>query len=418
MKHKLILALALSALVLSACNSDNIQDTAVEADDSEIYTTGSYQLQFSESLAAKEEEAEETSETEAADTAETEPAEETEEARPETAVPDGEPYRFIDMTSRWRNTLAGNGLICSPESKEDHLDLNFIDITENKIVNTVSLPAGFSIDGISTGSGDVLVKVVHDNYDYETQTVTRDVVIVHDSYEAEYIKDASPEELWFEHYGHKIAKSGLDLVCLDGEPEVIVAGSYREDDEYGFYTQTQYYLFPIDENRFVYRTGGYESLPGFGIYDFGTKTAKDVPDSRDLIPFGVHDGKVYSVKTAWDGYGSEIYVTDIETLETSFFMDFQYNVEPIELNEYVQYFMPESGNYILTLKEDRSDEWMFGVKDSYYRIDPDTAEAEFICQLPENFYFTGFGYFVDENTFAANGDSDKDYTMLILELDQ
>ena len=417
MKRKLILTLAASMMILSACNSDGVQDIPEGNYDSENYTTGSYQLYLSESLA--EEKAEEASETENAEAAESE-TEESENVQAEITVPDGAEYRFIDMTARWGNILASNGLICSKEVKETddpdtfQTNLNFIDINENKIVGTASLPAGFGADSIYTGSGPVLVKAVSNNYDSETQTIISTVARVYDDFSVEIIENAAPEELCFEHYGHMLANSGLDIVCLDNGSEVIVPGSSRDDDEYGFYTQKQYYMFPIDENRFVYRTGGYESLPGFGIYDFETNTASYVPDSTDLIPIGgVHDGKIYSVKTAWDGFGSLLFTTDTDTLETSFFMNFPYE---LELNEYVQYFMPENGNYILALKEDRSEEWIFGVKDSFYIIDPDTADTEFVCELPENFYFTGKGYFIDENTFAANGDTNAGDKLLVLDI--
>ena len=45
--------MAISALLLSACNSGEVRELSFGAEDLEIYTTGSYQLYFSESLAER-----------------------------------------------------------------------------------------------------------------------------------------------------------------------------------------------------------------------------------------------------------------------------------------------------------------------------------------------------------------------------
>ncbi|MDE5859174.1 MAG: hypothetical protein K2H23_02095, partial [Oscillospiraceae bacterium] len=161
----------------------------------------------------------------------------------------------------------------------------------------------------------------------------------------------------------------------------------------------------IDENRFVYRTAGYESLPSFGIYDFSHGTATDVPDSRDLVPLGVHGGKIYSIKTAWDGFGTELYTTDPDTLETEFFMDC-----PIEIkgNDFVEYAMPESGSYIavkyLPAEEDSSAQ--------LYGIDPDTKE--FIAEdIPDELkYYSLYRSMGNRVTVSNNHDR-----VLIAEID-
>lgn len=77
------------------------------------------------------------------------------------------------------------------------------------------------------------------------------------------------------------------------------------------------YKFPIDENRFVYSMWGYEWCWGIGVYDFKTGTARDVPDTYNFWPLGVHGGKIYSVCVG-DGYAENvIYATDVNTLETT-----------------------------------------------------------------------------------------------------
>lgn len=77
------------------------------------------------------------------------------------------------------------------------------------------------------------------------------------------------------------------------------------------------YEFPIDENRFVYSMYGYEWCWGIGVYDFKTGAARDIPDTYNFSPLGVHGGKIYSICVG-DGYAENvIYATDVNTLETT-----------------------------------------------------------------------------------------------------
>lgn len=166
-----------------------------------------------------------------------------------------------------------------------------------------------------------------------------------------------------------------DIIDADSG-EILVAGN---DDTSELKATSIKYYFPIDENRFVYRTMGYEKLPGFGIYNFSAGKASDVPDSKDLIPLGIHGGKIYSVKTRWDGYGTELHITDTETLETEFFMDCPITVEP---NDYVEYVTQGNGDFIAMryLPEDGDSSAVL------YIIDPDTQE--FISEnIPDDFKY-------------------------------
>ncbi|MCH5349355.1 MAG: hypothetical protein J1E40_08540 [Oscillospiraceae bacterium] len=275
--------------------------------------------------------------------------------------------------------------------------LYFFDIKDGTFLNSVPLfHESFFYEYLGGGYENILCKALIYNMRSDFP-VEYSVLTVFNDFDYEFT-DYTLQDAAIMRNGHMISEWELDLVCVDGEPEVIVPGSYREDDEVGFDTQSQTYMFPIDENRFVYRTAGYESMPGFGVYDFDTKTARDVPDSRDLLPIGIHDGKIYSEKTAWDGCGgSEIFVTDIETLETSLFTKFPYY---LGLSDSIQYFMPENGKYIIALKEGLSD-----APDFIYRMNSDTGETEYICKLPEDFYVSGGRDFIDDNTFVISSDS-------------
>lgn len=417
MKRKFIFSLALSAAMLSACNGNTVQDPS-SADGEGSCTTGSYQQHFSESLAERgNEEASGTEEPADEAELETTAPEETEADAAETdSVPLDALWRYMDIDFSGRDVLIGDNLICTSKSHETDTDLvwqhdlNFYDIKENRVVKTVSLPEGFDVDDICPGSGNVLARILNNSYDHRVKAIVTSAAVIYDDYSFDIIDEPTAKDFYFEHYGHKISEWDIDLVCVDGEPEVIVPGYRKENDEYGFYTEYKVYMFPIDENRFVYRTGGYERLPGFGIYDFGTGTARDIPDSKDLVPIGgVHDGKVYSVKTAWDGIGgTELYVTDIETLETSLFMTFPYE---LQLNDFVNYYMPASGKYILALRDG------YQVDNIMYLIDPDTGEIiKTYDDIPQDFYFYGSKLFLDEYTIAFSGTLDGEDKMLVFSL--
>lgn len=410
MKRTFILSLALAAAMLTACNKDAGQDASSAEESESSYTTGSYQIHFSESLAERGTETEPEPETEA----------DTSVPKGDVFVHEGLTYRILDLDNinpdsenifGSRRFFNGD-ILCElynvKESEEVYSgELRFYNINEGTFEKSIPIPMDWDFYGFMGGGyGTVLCKVIiytYVNKGAEDGLIEKDSVLtVYNDYTYD-ISDYTLENAAVERNGHMISDWELDLVCLDGEPEVIVPGSYREDDEYGFYTQTKNYKFPIDENRFVYTTGGYESMPGFGVYDFNTGTARDVPDSRDLLPLGVHDGKIYSEKTAWDGYGgSEIFVTDMETLETSFFTEFP---EEFRLNETIFYLMPESGSYIIGVKE-------YEYNSTIYRVDPDTGNFTVICELPEGYYIHGGGPFIDDNTFVmASGENLIIFTM-------
>nr|MDE7289487.1 hypothetical protein [Oscillospiraceae bacterium] len=103
--------------------------------------------------------------------------------------------------------------------------------------------------------------------------------------------------------------------------EVLVEGFNDAETELGLASKWFDYKFQIDDDRFVYRTCGFESMPGFGYYDFTTGKAADFPDSEDFMPIGYHNGKIYAELTAWDGMcQGELRTFDTETLESKLFM--------------------------------------------------------------------------------------------------
>ena len=374
---KIIAAALLCTVVLTGCREERqAEETLIDSvTESSIVTTAE----------ATEEKAEET-------TVVTEPAAEKETA--DLTEQEKEQFRVVYSGYGARIFPLDNGIACSYAG-----DLVFVNTNKGEVESSVPVPEDFDWVGmIVKGDGDVLAKAICSEYDYSTtpSTYHANVIIVNDDYTYETIYDCTPADISFEACGHNIAEWGLDIVDTDSG-EVIVPGYTQEGDEYGFYTQWNAYNFDIDENRFVYSIGGYESIPGYGIYDFSTGTATTVPESRDLIPIGCHNGKIYSVKGAWDGWGTELYVTDLETLESEFFMDFP---QKLTVNQIVDYSMPESGEFIVANKAYYSDD--IGVYSaSLYRINPDTAEVEAVIEIPDEYECYNPGEIIDENTFAV-----------------
>lgn len=282
----------------------------------------------------------------------------------------------------------------------DLFQLRFYDIEKNELLAVIDIPDGWgTYEMITDVGGDVLCRYIVSysvfneesgffDTDYKTVTVRND--FSYDITDGYTVQDGS-----FECCGHNIAERDPDIIDADSG-EILVAGRAAEEDD-EFSGTRQMYYFPIDENRFVYRTLANESLPSFGIYDFSSGTATDVPDSKDLIPLGIHGGKIYSVKTPWDGFGTELYTTDTETLETEFFMDCPIT---IKTNDYVEYAMPENGNYIALKYKPADDE----ASALLYGINPDTKKYTAIDVPDELKYYTLRGSSGNRVTVSNNHD--------------
>lgn len=297
--------------------------------------------------------------------------------------------------------LCGISDISEPSEPVNIRDvLRFYNIDTGTVEKTVRLPGSYRFEEFIGGGGDILCKAKLAPGMFGTNSV----VTVKTDYSYEF-SEYTVRNAALPLGGRNITQWYIDIIDADRDTK-IVEGFGREADENGFETRFQIYMFPIDENRFVYRTGGYESLPCFGLYDFGTDTASDVPDSRNLLPLGVHGGKVYSVKTAWDGFGTELYATDIQTLETEFFMDCPI---ALEMNDYAEYDMPESGEYI-TLRLQPAD---YSSASVLYVIEPDTGDIAGEYEIPQNFDCRGM-YFADNDTVVMAGGNG---TLLIIGID-
>lgn len=418
MKTKLVISAVLAMLMLSGCSKgteliDDIQSAeetsaAENADETEYTFGGQTETAVTESET-------EPAETEASGT-------ESSEAENPAADVSRKTFDYGSLSSDedagWRpggNYFIKDGIFCAdygvfPDKGEDFLpsyQLRFYDMRENKLLETIDIPEGFGpCEVISEVSGDIFCKYVtyRSVYDENNDSFNEDysVITVRSDLSYDITGGYTAADSSLEVCGHNILERDPDITDADSGSVLAAGKAAAGDDDFSGTRQT--YCFPVDGNRFVYRTLGYERLPGFGIYDFSAGTAKDVPDSKDLIPLGVHGGRIYSVKTAWDGYGTELYITDTETLETEFFMDCPITVEA---NDYVEYAMPESGNFI-AMKYQPEDG---GSPAVLYSIDPDTKD--YVSEnIPEDFKY----YSLTRSGDAVLINSPDSETLLVAEM--
>lgn len=413
MKTKLVISAVLAMLMLSGCSKgteliDDIQNTtetsAAENADETEYTFG-----------GKTETAVTESETEHAET-------ETPEAKSPAASISWKTFDYGSLNSDedagWRpggNYFIKDGIFCAdygifPDKGDDFLpsyQLRLYDITENKLLETVDIPEDFGpCEVISEVSGGIFCEYVtyRSVYDENSGSFNEDysVITVRSDLSYDIAGGYTDADSSLKVCGRNIIDRAPNIIDADSGSVLVAGREAASDDDFSGTRQT--YCFPVDGNRFVYRTLGYERLPGFGIYDFSAGQATDIPNTNDLIPLGVHGSRIYSVKTAWDGYGTELYITDTETLETEFFMDCPITVEA---NDYVEYAMPESGDFI-AMKYQPEDG---GSPAVLYSIDPDT-KGYVSENIPEDFKY----YSLTRSGDAVLINSPGSETLLVAEI--
>ena len=181
--------------------------------------------------------------------------------------------------------------------------------------------------------------------------------------------------------------------------EVIVEGFEDTETDLGFDSKWYYYMSAIDSDRFVYRTVGYESFIGFSYYDFAAGQAVDFPNSKNFLPVGYHDGKVYAEECGWASMClGELYTFDIETLESEHFMS-----SPAELgqNDYTEYYMPPNGEYIIASQHSEDSENYSNSKNIIFIISPESGEVLAQQEFGSEYNDLRFFAFVDDNRFGA-----------------
>ena len=287
--------------------------------------------------------------------------------------------------------------------------IRFFDINDLTVKANITASDGWEFDNIYLcpcieGSGDVFCKIKLSRFDSEKLEDEYAALIVRNDFTTELAEDEPQKNLSFPAGSHNISDHAYDLFDADSG-EVIVEG-FNDAENYGISSKWFYYICTIDDDRFVYRTAGYESLPGFGYYDFNNGTAVDFPESKDFIPVGYYDGKVYAEQGAWDGMGwGEMYTFDIDTLEAEHFMS-----SPVELgsNDYTEYYMPPNGEYIIASQHSEDSEDYSNSKNIIFIISPDSGEILAQQEFGNEYNDLRFFAFVDDNRFAAFNNNTKE----------
>ncbi len=272
--------------------------------------------------------------------------------------------------------------------------LRITDLSFNELA-VINFAEGSNINNIRSGEGDVLCT-------FALSTYTADEVIYTDKtvYTDFTVSESADRDLYITVGDHSVEEDWINLV--DAKTGELLVEGHEGENEYGIDRQFKRFGMTIDENRFLYITGGYEAIPGFGIYDFSTGKATDVPDSRDMIPLGIYDGYIYSEHSAWDGFGTEIYKTNIDTLETELAFGIPFEADN---DGYVWYQMSPSGEYILIINDYyiRGEDGSFinGIVDMY-KVSVADGSIAWQFTLPLDAGLQSPGIFLNENTYLLS----------------
>lgn len=275
----------------------------------------------------------------------------------------------------------------------------FLDIDSETVKAEITLPDDWEFAWYYTytkGSGDVLCRIKVLRYDYEKYENEYGVLVVRNDFSFEIIEDEPEKSLAVPVGSHNISDIPYNIYDADSG-EIIVEGFFDAETELVFASKWFDYKFPIDAERFVYRICGFECKPGFGYYDFAAGKAVNFPNSVDFTPVGVHDGKIYAEQSPWDGEcQGELYTFDIETLEKKHFMSSPAEADSEEdFRGYVTYAMPESGRYLAAERFNA----MSGTTE-FYIISPDSGEVLAKCTL-NTLDINSEIKFIGENKFAV-----------------
>lgn len=383
MKNKVIIA-AIACLMLTACGntSDNTDMTVSTESVSSV----------------SESKAETTAETTASEAETTEYVSETEDAPSDIAEMTASVETF-DLTGIISDDFDGsvgisdlklidNGTACiiidttrfNADDIEEKLVFAKVNVDDMSCIGSVEIPGKYYDRALFLNSGGTLAKII--TYDWvqlseeEAYGPSYTLTTIYDDMSIETTADYSNSDVYISVGSHKIAADNVNIIDAD-TGSVIVPGFQKDDDEYGFYTHSQRYAFTINDDAFVYDTFGYESLPGFGVYDFKTGENRPVADSKNLIPFGTDGVNIYSAASAWDGFPTAVYATDTEDLGSSKLFDITDVVEEIG---YIYFSMPPSADFLYGF-----DFYRFNSTEPAYikKYDKTTGEVTAIAKVPE-----------------------------------
>lgn len=350
MKTGLILSAAMAALMLSGCSkgtelTDDIQNTreasaAADAAETKYAPGGRTEAASSES--------------------ETGPA----ETETEFKLDLPENMKLLDV-SKYNGGYSGLGSLKGDIYCEiAQSNMYFYDINKQTLEAKIPLPKANKAFIKSDESCLCKIRSWDKNGNDKIITVYRDY-----TYDT---SDYTLESASFSVCGHNIAEYGYDIIDADKNTKILEGGVWNNQENFGYK-----FLFEIDENRFVYQKAGDVHSFGFGIYDFETGSDVYFADTKEHIPFGFHNGKIYSdivgycpddpIGNLSDDVHNDIYVTDIETGEKQHGFDC-----PLSDSKYISYgyAMPENGGFIALLATPYELETPY----AFCIIDPDTGD--------------------------------------------
>lgn len=399
MKSKIIFPIILLAMLLTACREQEqpsaVQTTQTETTSQTVTTASETETTASETTAVTTSQAAEETTTTASETL---------PPKIENVVEDVElSINKINISGISENgdTFSVGGIsffgdIAAMKCHSGNInEIRFFDINDLTVKAIVPEPDEWEFDGgyypCIEGSGNVLCKIPLAYFDYEKYEKEYAAIVVYSDFTTKFTEGEPREILSFPAVSHNISDHIYDLFDADNG-EVIVEG-FNDPNGRGYLSESKwfYYQFTIDNDRFVYRTGGYECMPGFGYYDFTAGKAADFPDSRNFMPIGYHNGKIYAELTEWDGMcQGEIHTFDIDTLESKIFMP------PNQTSgKFTEYAMSPDGSFIIANDFDGSGMNILRI------ISPDSGENLVKCELNFGGSYGSDFTFIDNDRFAA-----------------
>lgn len=415
MKAKFITAMIFSAMLLTACNSETQMIDDIETSGTTLPAQTVQAVQSGTSseknesgtsyiLGGNTETAVSVTETTTETTAETEPVTEPVLETANLNVQKIDIRNIAAEDERLSNGLFLSGDIAAIKCYgNDSDEIRFFDINDLTVKASIAALEGWEFDNdflepCIDGSGDVLCKIKLKRFDSEKLNDEYAALIVHNDFTTELAEGEPRFTLSFPAGSHNISDMMYDIVDADSGA-ILVEGFQDTETDLGFDSKWFYYNFAIDSDRFVYRIGGYESMPGFGYYDYSAGAAVEFPESKNFMPVGYHDGKVYAEQGVWDGMcQGELYTFDIETLESEHFISF-----PAELgnNDYTEYCMPPNGSYLIASVHDEDNEDYSNSKNTVFILSIDSGEVLAQQEFGSDYNDLRSFRFIDDNRFAA-----------------
>lgn len=408
MKRKIIFTLILSAMLITACDhetqiADELEPTGTSASAQTEQSVGTVVVppENGGETSFVLDGGNETTVSVAETTTETEPAEK------EFSLD----VQKIDISgiAAEDERLASGGLFLSGDIaavkcfRNDSDEIRFFDINDLTVKASIAAPEGWELANDFTrpcieGSGDVFCKIKLSRFDSEKLQDEYAVLIVRNDFTTE-LTEGEPREIFsFPAGSHNISDQMYDIFDADSG-SIIVKGFEDTETDLGFNSRMYDYNFSIDNDRFVYRICGFESMPGFGYYDFSAGEAVELADSRNFMPVGFYGGKIYAEEGAWDEMcQGELYTFDIETAEKEHFMS---SPAAIENNDYTEYYMPPNGEYIIASHFNYDNENYENSKCIIFIISPESGEVMAQHELSSEYNDCRFFAFANSNRFAA-----------------